>query len=110
MAIGLGNTNSAPQHSDKNQAQNTAKFQLKFISDNWGAFCKVANKKDISATINFKQMVIDNEPFFGKQTSYIDGLYEKCWRGIDNSRSDNKFGSYKGIKFGKHVRIPKPGK
>lgn len=102
----VGSTNSSPQHSDKNQSRQTAEYQLKFIRDNWRAFCRVASKKDVIAVVDFERMVTEKEPFIGNQTSYIDSLYEKCWKGIDQGRT-KQFGSYSGMKFGKHVRIPK---
>lgn len=102
--MSLGNINSSPQYSDKNQSRQTAEFQLKFIRDNWKAFCSVATKKDITAVIDFEKMVHEKEPFIGNQTSYIDSLYEKCWKGIDEGRT-KQFGSYSGMKYGKHVRL-----
>lgn len=103
---GLGTVSSSPRSSDKNQARQTAEFQLKFIRSNWESFQKAARKKDINAVIDFEKMVENNEPFIGNQTSYIDALYEKCWKGIDSGRTDGKkFGSYSGMKHGKHVRI-----
>lgn len=94
----LRKINTEKYHSDKGQAQRTAREQLKFIQSNLKAFESVASQKNIEAFNSFAKQFFKKVAFSDNQLSYIDVLYEKTMEGLG-------LPSYSGIKYGKHVRL-----
>lgn len=80
--MGLGRTTNANFHSDKEQAQRLAKASLEFIWNNYDAFRKKANSRQINDFHDFCNMARNKEPFSDGQCSYIDDLYEKTMLGL----------------------------
>lgn len=77
--MALDRINTGRYSSDKNQAQTSARAQLKIIMANKEKLLRVKNgKKFLTVAVSFDGC---KEDFTPKQLSYIDTIYEKVMEG-----------------------------
>lgn len=83
------------------QAQNTAREQLKIICANLSKLTGKTGAKMKEAARSFRSMVERNEKFTPNQLSYIDGIYEKVMAGAGfDAVSVHVDKKKKGLRFG----------
>ena len=92
---------SARFERNHEQAQRSAKDQLKFIEANIERLAGPGDKGRALAVVNFSAMAANGETFTPNQLSYIDGLYERVMQNaglpsvgvhVDRKRKGLKFG------------------
>lgn len=76
----LDKINTTRYHSDVQQAQRSAREQLKFILANGDKLLQIMNGRKYLMTA--EEFAAIKEDFTPKQLSYIDVIYEKTMRGV----------------------------
>ena len=81
----------------KEQAQRSARANLEFILKASNSLLKVhGGRKYLEAA---KSMSRQAEPFTPNQMSYIEAIYEKCWKGAEFDSVSSKHDIQKTLKY-----------